>query len=55
MNNIGNSYMYNNSKQLTVFIPINAAAFIPFVSVVGGGVYWRAVYIGGRGLIIRTL
>ena len=29
--------------ELTVFIPINAVAFILFKSVVGGGIYWRAV------------
>ena len=38
----------------TVFIPINAAAFIFFESVVGEGVYWRAASIGGRCLIIHN-
>ena len=33
-----------NSRMYTVFIPINAAAFILFKPVVGGGVYWRAVF-----------
>ena len=46
--------LYSSLKIATVFIPINAVVFILFKSVVGGGVYWRAVFIGGRRLIVRT-
>ena len=37
---------------VTVLIPINAATFILFKSMVGGGIYWRAVFVGGQHLII---
>ena len=33
---------------------MNATAFILFKSVGGGGVYWRAVSIGGQRLIIHS-
>ena len=35
---------FQPSTNNTVFIPINAEVFILFMSVVGGGVYWRAVF-----------